>query len=98
MAKVCDFCSKSSQKGKKIALIWGVKYRSIRHREPNLRDTTVFIDGVPVKARVCTKCLKNIKGDKYLNVKSYTQKYNEKSENTVSESNKTSEKTSTLKK
>jgi ribosomal protein L28 len=75
MSRACDLCSKGSQKGNRITLIWGVKYRSILHREPNLRDTTIFIDNKPVKVRVCTTCLKNIKGGKYQNVQSYTQAY-----------------------
>lgn len=65
MSRVCQICEKKSQKGKKIALIWGVKYRSIRHRQPNLRKTTLEIGGVPVQVLVCTDCLKSIKQNKF---------------------------------
>jgi ribosomal protein L28 len=74
MARECEICGKSSQKGKKIKLIWGLKYRSIRHRQPNLRKTTVLVDGEPVRTRVCTNCLKNIKAGKYTGVKPLYQK------------------------
>lgn len=69
MSKSCNICQKSSQKGKKIALIWGVKYRSIRHRQPNLRKTVVEVDGIPVNVQICTTCLKTIKNDKMKGVK-----------------------------
>ncbi len=74
MARECEICGKSSQKGKKIKLIWGVKYRSIRHRQPNLRKTTVLVDNEPVKTRICTSCLKSIKSGKYAGIKPLYQK------------------------
>jgi len=57
-------CQKKSQKGNTITLKWGVKYRSIKHRQPNLRKSVLTVDGVNVKAKICTKCLKTIKNDK----------------------------------
>jgi len=57
-------CEKKSQKGKKITLIWGVKYRSIRHRQPNLRKVALLVEGIETKAKICTKCLKTIKANK----------------------------------
>lgn len=64
MSRTCEMCEKKSQKGKKIALIWGVKYRSIRHRQPNLRKVALLVDGIEAKAKICTKCLKTIKANK----------------------------------
>ena len=68
MSKVCQICEKSSQRGKKIKLKWGVKYRSIRHRQPNLRKTTVYVDGHPVQANICANCLKSVKNNKIHNI------------------------------
>lgn len=65
MSRVCEICEKKSQKGKKITLIWGVKYRSIRHRKPNLRKTTLLLEGQPVQVNVCANCLKSVKNGKY---------------------------------
>jgi ribosomal protein L28 len=76
MASICDFCEKGSQKGKKIALIWGVKYRSIVHRKPNIRKTKVYIDGEPVNVNICTTCLKSIKNGKAPNIQHYANVYN----------------------
>ena len=78
MARVCEICKKSSQKGKKIKLIWGVKYRSIRHQQPNLQKTTLMVDCEPVGVRICTNCLKSVKQGKYAGIKPLpytTQKY-----------------------
>jgi ribosomal protein L28 len=69
MSKVCQLCEKKSQKGKKIALIWGVKYRSIRHRQPNLRKTTILVQDVPVQVNICTDCLKSVKQGKIFGAK-----------------------------
>lgn len=68
MSRVCQLCEKKSQKGKKIALIWGVKYRSIRHRRPNLRKTTILIEDVPVQVNVCTGCLSAVKQGKFTGI------------------------------
>lgn len=64
MSRVCAVSGTKSQRGKKIKLIWGVKYRSIRHREPNLRKTTVVVDGVPMQLKVSAKTLKSIRNGK----------------------------------
>ena len=64
MSRTCEICEKSSLKGNKITLIWGVKYRSIRHRQPNLRKVALLVEGVETKTKICTTCLKSIKGGK----------------------------------
>lgn len=64
MSRVCDITGTKSQRGKKITKIWGVKYRSIKHRQPNLIKTTVLIDGVKAQLRVTAKALKSIKNGK----------------------------------
>lgn len=76
MSRVCEVCGKSSQKGKKITKVWGVKYRSIRHRQPNLRKTTLISNGETKQVKVCAKCLKSIKREKIPNVSvpSYSDK------------------------
>ena len=64
MSRVCEICKKSSQKGNRITLVWGVKYRSIKHRKPNLRKTTILFDKTPKSVKICTTCLKSIKNGK----------------------------------
>lgn len=68
MSRTCEICEKSSQKGKKITLKWGVKYRSIRHRQPNLRKVALDVNGVETKTKICTNCLKTIKANKIAGV------------------------------
>lgn len=68
MAYRCDICDKKTQRGKKIALIWGLKYRSIRFRKPNIRKTTLLVDGIKTKASICTKCLKQVKAGEFVNI------------------------------
>ncbi len=74
MSRTCEICEKSSQKGKKITLKWGVKYRTIRHRKPNLRKVTVLVNGEPQQMTICTTCLKSIKNGKYPGYKPFYQK------------------------
>lgn len=64
MSRVCDITGTKSQRGKKITKIWGVKYRSIRHRQPNLIKTTVLVEGIKTQVRVTAKALKTIKNGK----------------------------------
>ena len=64
MAYSCDICKKNSLKGNKITVAWGVKYKTIRHRKPNIRKTTMIVDGVSTKVSVCTSCLKSVKAGK----------------------------------
>ncbi|OGC52022.1 hypothetical protein A2982_00230 [candidate division WWE3 bacterium RIFCSPLOWO2_01_FULL_39_13] len=60
----CDICEKSPLRAKKVTLIWGLKYRSIVRRKPNLRKTVLNVEGENTKAKVCAKCLKSIKRGK----------------------------------
>lgn len=64
MAYSCDICNKTKLKGRKITTIWGVKYKSIRHRKPNIRKVVLFENGVEKHFSVCTDCLKSIKANK----------------------------------
>jgi ribosomal protein L28 len=65
MSRVCDITGTKSQRGKKITKIWGVKYRSIRHRQPNLIKTTVLVEGIKTQVRVTAKALKSIKNGRF---------------------------------
>ena len=65
MSRVCDITGTKSQRGKKIKKIWGVKYRSIKHRQPNLIKTTVLIDGIKAQLKITAKALKSIKNGKF---------------------------------
>lgn len=69
MSRRCDVTGTKSQRGKKIALIWGVKYRSIKHRFPNLRKIVAEVDGKLVKLTVSSKALKSIKLGKFKGIK-----------------------------
>jgi len=74
MSRICDICQKSSQKGKKITKTWGVKYRTIKHRQPNLRKVTVLIDNEPQQVTICANCLRSIKNGKYTGYKPFYSK------------------------
>jgi|LakMenEpi03Aug12_release.lakeMendotaPanAssembly.Ray.scaffolds.fasta_scaffold04378_13 ribosomal protein L28 len=76
MSRVCDITGTKSQRGKKITKIWGVKYRSIRHRQPNLIKATVLVDGIKTQLKVTAKALKSIKRGLVIGVKAidYTKK------------------------
>ncbi len=76
MSRTCDICEKTSQKGKKITKVWGVKYRTIKHRQPNLRKVTVLVNNEPQQLTICTTCLKSIKSGKYPAYKPLYQKSN----------------------
>ena len=64
MSRTDQITGTGSQKGKKITLIWGVKYRSIRHRLPNLRKTTLLVNGVATQMRITAGTLKSVKQGK----------------------------------
>lgn len=87
MAYRCDICDKSTQRGRKITEIWGLKYRSIRFRKPNIRKTTFNIDGDNLKVSVCTKCLKLVKDNKLPGVQTIYQSITN-SKSTVATSSK----------
>ena len=75
MSRVCDVTGTKSQRGKKITKIWGVKYRSIRYRHPNLIKTTLLVDGIKTQLKVTAKALKSIKRGLIAGIKAidYTQ-------------------------
>lgn len=64
MAYSCDVCKKNSLKGRKITVAWGVKYKTIRHRKPNIRKTTLLVNNKKEQHHVCASCLKSIKAGK----------------------------------
>lgn len=68
MSRVCELTGKKSQRGKKITKAWGVKYRSIKHRQPNLVKTTVLVDGVKTPVKISAKALKSIKNGKFAGI------------------------------
>ena len=64
MSRKCEITGKTSQKGKKITKIWGVKYRSIVHRQPNIRTVTLMVNGEKKRMKVSARALKSIKNGK----------------------------------
>lgn len=64
MSRVCDITGTKSQRGKKITKIWGVKYRSIKHRMPNLIKTTLLVDGIKTQLKITAKALRSVKNGK----------------------------------
>ena len=65
MSRKCELTGKHAQRGKKITKAWGVKYSSIKHRQPNLIKTTVLINGLRTQIKISAKALKSIKNGKY---------------------------------
>ena len=63
MAKVCDICLKSYQKGNLVPRGIGrrVTRRTTIRRHPNLRYKKFEINGMSVRLWVCASCLKRIK-------------------------------------
>ena len=68
MARVCDLCGKSSQKGNVVArgIARRVTRRTIGHQEPNLRIMHVALieGGNKVLVKLCSSCLKRLKKEK----------------------------------
>lgn len=73
MSRICQITGKTSQNGKKVTLAWGVKYSSIRRRMPNLKKTTLIVDGHTVKAVVSARAIKSIRNGKFPGVKTVGQ-------------------------
>ncbi|RJR28033.1 50S ribosomal protein L28 [candidate division WWE3 bacterium] len=65
MAKVCDICLKSYQKGNLVPRGIGrrVTRRTTVRRQPNLRYKKFEINGISVRLWLCASCLKRIKFD-----------------------------------
>ncbi len=58
MAYACDRCAKTSDNGH---LVSHAKNRTKTKRKPNLHRANVKVDGVKVKMRLCTKCLRTVR-------------------------------------
>ena len=55
MSKVCSICGKRPTAGRNVSHSHRVTNRVYR---PNVHKVTIMQDGKPVKANVCTKCMK----------------------------------------
>jgi large subunit ribosomal protein L28 len=55
MARVCEICGKGKQIGYNVS---HAHNRTKRQWLPNLQSIRIIKDGLPKKARVCTKCIK----------------------------------------
>jgi large subunit ribosomal protein L28 len=72
MAYACDICKKGTVAGRSQRHKRGVagkrwKYRApvtLRVFKPNIQKAMVVIDGKKVSMKLCTKCLKKLKGKK----------------------------------
>lgn len=73
MSRKCEITGKTSQKGNKITKAWGVKYRSIIHRKPNIRTVTLLVNGEKKRMKVSARALKSIKNGKIPGVKTLYQ-------------------------
>ncbi len=65
MSKQCQICGKTYQKGNLVPRGIGnrVTKRTIHRNSINLRVKRFLINGVKVKVRLCSSCLKRIKKD-----------------------------------
>lgn len=71
MARVCSICNKRTEVGKIVARRGLPKKkggvglrctgRTLRKYKPNIQKVRAMVDGVPVRIKLCTRCLK--KGD-----------------------------------
>lgn len=57
MAKVCQICQKSKLAGHSVSFS---QRKTKRSWSPNLVKAKIMIDGKPVSARICAKCLKRL--------------------------------------
>jgi large subunit ribosomal protein L28 len=68
MARVCEFCGKSTEVGgivarrglpkKKGGVGLRCTGRTFRKFKPNIQRVRALVDGVPKRVRLCTRCLK----------------------------------------
>jgi len=56
MAAVCSICGKGTVSGNTLS---HSHIRSKRVWKPNLRTVHIIVDGRPVTAKVCTRCLRS---------------------------------------
>ena len=63
MAKACEMCGKTYQKGNLVPRGIGnrVTKRTITRKAPNFRNKRLEIDGKKVRVVICASCLKRIK-------------------------------------
>ena len=54
MAK-CELCDKSGQSGNNVS---HSKRRTKTRWLANIKNTTIYVDGLPKKVKVCTRCLR----------------------------------------
>lgn len=64
MAK-CEICAKGTTFGRHIRYNHGGSWerraqKTSRRFEPNLQNTTLYVNGVARKARICTRCMRNL--------------------------------------
>jgi large subunit ribosomal protein L28 len=60
MARSCAICGKISMDGFNAQSSGMNRVRAHRRFHPNLQQTTIQVDGRPVKALVCTRCLRTL--------------------------------------
>jgi ribosomal protein L28 len=60
MARSCAVCGKISMDGFNAQSSGMNRVRAHRRFHPNLQQTTIQVDGKPVKALVCTRCQRTI--------------------------------------
>ncbi len=74
MARVCDICSKRTQRGNKVSIRGKAKYlggvgtkitgKVRRTFKPNLQKVRVQVGGTVKRMTVCTRCIRSGKVDK----------------------------------
>ncbi|HSX39202.1 MAG TPA: bL28 family ribosomal protein [Candidatus Saccharimonadales bacterium] len=65
MSRICDFCGKGYLKANQVPRGVGrrVTRRTTIHQKPNLRSTTIEINGANKHVRICASCLKRMDFD-----------------------------------
>lgn len=56
MARKCYFCDKGTVFGRSVSHAHNVTRRAFK---PNLQKVRAFVDGVPRRVLVCTRCLRS---------------------------------------
>lgn len=60
MSRECDICSKGPASGN---LVSHSHRRTKRRWLPNLQKINLLVNGTPKSVRVCTRCLRTLKGN-----------------------------------
>ncbi len=65
MSAKCEICAKTVSFGRHIRYNHGGQWerrapKTSRRFEPNLQTTTLYVNGVARKARICTRCMRNL--------------------------------------